>query len=84
MFDFQQRHFAEVYPSWVKHFFTDLLFRKQTLTIPLFSHDRFQKLETGQYPSFKQIKEMKEDDFDFLEFEMANIIEDMYGYQTIE
>lgn len=45
---------------------------------------RFELLENGIYPSFDDIKELKEWGFDFLAFENTIIIPEMYGYETIE
>lgn len=48
-----------------------------------FSH-RFERLETGRYPSMQEIKRMLDEGFDFLEYEDSIIIPEMYGYETIE
>ncbi|XP_055310115.1 uncharacterized protein LOC129573532 [Sitodiplosis mosellana] len=44
----------------------------------------FERLETGRYPSFQEIKRMLDEGFDFLDYEDSIIIPEMYGYETIE
>ncbi|XP_031629248.1 uncharacterized protein LOC116344710 [Contarinia nasturtii] len=59
LYDFQQRHYNEVYPS-------------------------FDKLERGKYPSRKRMKQMRDNGFDYLEYEDSILIPEMYGYERIE